>query len=86
MGTMTSGAVVTVSAAAAPATSQKRFRSSPVRTRNAWPWENPADGPRTALPKIRSRLSAETGSPENWRTMCRRRTTSVKSTVRPAFR
>ncbi len=31
-------------------------------------------------------LSGETGSAENWRTMCRRRTTSVKSIARPAFR
>jgi hypothetical protein len=58
-----------------------RFRSSPVSTRNAWPCENPADGPRTALLRIRSRLSGETGSSVNSRTMCRRRTTSENSTA-----
>ena len=76
---MTSGAAVTDGAAAASATAQKRFRSSPVSTRNAWPWENPADGPRAALRRIRSRLSGETGSSVNSRTMCRRRTTSENS-------
>ncbi len=81
IGTMTSGAAVTDGLAAAPATGQKRFRSSPVRTRKAWPCENPADGPRTALASIRSRLSGETGSSLNRRTMCRRRTTSWNSTV-----
>src|ERR1035441_3801726 len=46
-------AVVTDGAAAAPASGQKRSSSVPVSTRKAWPCENPADGPRTALRKIR---------------------------------
>src|SRR6202453_3143215 len=81
-GTITSGAVVADGIAAPPAMSQKRLRSSsPVSTRNACPWENPADGPRTALARIRSWLACDTGSVVNSRTMCRRRTTSWNSIV-----
>jgi hypothetical protein len=77
---MSSGAVRAEEETAAPATSQNFDRSaSSVSTRNDCPCENPADGPRTALPRIRVRQAAGTGSPVNVRTMRRRRTTSWNS-------
>ena len=54
MGTMTSGAVCAEEAIAAPATAQNfSLSAASVSTRNACPCENPADGPRSALPRIR---------------------------------
>ena len=85
---MSSGAVRAEEETAAPATSQNFDRSaSSVSTRNDCPWENPADGPRTALPRIRDSEAAGTGAPVNVRTMRRRRTTSWNSiTDHPSYR
>jgi hypothetical protein len=77
IGTITAGAVWADSLTAAPAIAQNRSRSAgSVSSRNDCPWENPADGPRTALPRIRSRDSFGTDSSVNVRTIRRRRTTS----------
>ena len=69
IGTITSGAVRADGSIASPATAQNFPRSEPVSTRNACPCENPADGPRAALPRIRSSDDRGTGSPVNVRTM-----------------
>ncbi len=74
---MTSGAVWAEGAIAAPATAQNlSLSAASVSTRNACPCENPADGPRSALPRIRSSAACGTGSSVNVRTMRRSRTTS----------
>ena len=73
---MTSGAACTEGRVASPAMAQNRGRPWPVSTRKAWPWQNPAEGPRTALTRMRSTLGCGTGSLVDRRTMCLRRTTS----------
>src|ERR1700756_636659 len=78
--TMTSGAVCAEEGTATPATSQNfDLSAASVSTRNDCPCEKPADGPRTALPRILASDAAGTGSPVNVRTMRRRRTTSWNS-------
>ena len=71
--------IVTVWSEVAVMMAQNRGGSWPVSTK-AWPWQNPAEGPRTALARMRSTLGCGTGSLVNRRTMCLRRTTSAKST------